>query len=80
MSQSSNSQTSAALNAAGRKPSASASDVQDGIKLVTVGNDTIAIPLLAIAGINDPAYYKAASFHNLSDTAMDCWIPTILQL
>ena len=83
MSQSSNSQTSAALNAAGRKPSASASDAQDGIKLVTVGKDTIAIPLLAIAGINDPAYSKAASFHNLSDTAyglLDTYNPSAVTL
>ncbi len=79
----SNSQTSAALNAAGRKPGASTSNVQDGIKLVTMGKDIIAIPLPAMAGINDPAYLKAASFHNLSDTAyglLDTYNPPAVTL
>ena len=77
----SNSQSSAALKAASGKPNASVAN--DGIKLVTLGKDTVAIPIPPMASINDPPYLKAASFHNLSDTAyglLDTYNPPTVTL
>lgn len=41
----------------------------DGVQLVTIGKDTIAIPVPIMASINDPSYLKAACFNALSTTA-----------
>ena len=79
----SNSQSSAALKAASGKSNASVANSNDGIKLVTLGKDTVAIPIPPMASINDPTYLKAASFHNLSDTAyglLDTYNPPTVTL
>lgn len=63
----------AALKSAPKNSTSGMSSTQpssnDGVQLVTIGKDTIAIPVPTMATINDPTYLKAACFNALSSTA-----------